>query len=325
MPSVLRPGRAVEEGVSLAPFLTRLVVSLLPAGSLLGGRRRAPGAGNTALWTATAFQVLVCFLSFLSRPSWQQPIGPSVITLYLIALAWVWLAGGQDDWYKHLVKAVLLVVPLLVFAVQTLTESGAPALRRARILSQRLLQRREWPTDLAACRILPEVKALRAVLHIDATPALALLQDPRPQVRVAALAAVEFRKDWRPGQAELVLMVARKTEEPTLRAAAVTALGNLDDRPLVESLAEFLQDPSSEVRGATAEALMWDTEHRWVSIRNAVRRALPDPRGRSAAPCGTGAHPSSPKGVKARTACGAKRGGLAAGARQPLRPNTAEP
>jgi HEAT repeat protein len=169
------------------------------------------------------------------------------------------------------------VVALVVFGVQTLVESGAPAVRRARLLADRLANRQDWPADLATCRSLPEVKALRAALTIDAAPALVLLYHPRAEVRVAALAALEFRKDWKPGQAELVLQLAQRAEQPALRAAAVAALGNVDDRILVETLAQFLHDPAGEVRQAAAEALLWDTDNRWHWIRYAVRRYLADP------------------------------------------------
>ncbi len=167
---------------------------------------------------------------------------------------------------------------MVVFGFQTLSESGAPRLRRANILAQGLAARQEWPADLGVCRTLPEVKALRAALNYDAAPALALLRHARLEVRVAALAALEFRKDWRPGQAELVLQIAQRAEQPVIRAAAVTALGNVDNRELVETLAQFLHDASLEVRRATTEALLWDTEHRWDWIRFAV---APHP-GRSA-------------------------------------------
>src|SRR5206468_3103156 len=130
------------------------------------------------------------------------------------------------------------------------------------MLADRLANRQEWPSDLAACRTLAEVKALRAALGYDAAPALALLRHPRMEVRVAALAALEFRKEWRAGQAELVLQIAQRAEQPAVRAAAVTALGNVDDRELVEMLAQFLHDASREVRCAATEALLWDTEHR---------------------------------------------------------------
>jgi hypothetical protein len=94
---------------------------------------------------------------------------------------------------------------------------------------------------------------------------------------VAALAALEFRKEWRPGQAELVLQVGQRAEQPAVRAAAVCALGNLEDRALVEMLAQFMLDNSLEVRKSAVEALLWDTEHRWNWIRFTIRRVLADP------------------------------------------------
>ena len=139
---------------------------------------------------------------------------------------------------------MLLVVPLGFFALQCLRDSGAPTLRRARQLAHQLSRRVDWPADLDACRLLPEVKALREALHVDAGPGLELLSHARPQVRVAALAALEFRQNWQPGQAELVLSAARRALEPEIRAAAAYALANLDDQVIIEGLAEFLYDPS---------------------------------------------------------------------------------
>lgn len=269
--------RADHLGTTLLPVAIRLLVMLLPTGLLAVASMRAPSPGNIILLMGTAFQAVVCFLSFLSRRNWQQSLGPSIITLYLIALCWLWWGVSADDWYTSLAKAILLISPLGVFAWQTLHESGAPAIRRARMLADRLAQRHDWPTDLAAIRFLPEVKALRAALHIDASPALALLTHPRIEVRVAALAALEFRKEWKPGQAELVLQVALRAEQLTLRAAAVYALANVDDRTLVERLAPFMHDPALEVRKAAVESLLWDAEHRWGWIRFTVRRVLADP------------------------------------------------
>lgn len=221
--------------------------------------------------------MIVCALLIIHRQTWDQPIGPSVVTLYLSGLAWLWLGDRHADWFSHLAKAILLMVPLAVFGYQTLTDSGALELRHARMLAQRLARRQDWPSDLSVCRTLPDVKALRGALSFDASPALALLQHARLEVRVAALAALEFRKEWRPGQAELVLQLAQRADQPALRVAAVTALGNIDDRTLVESLAQFLHDTSREVRKATAESLLWDTEHKWSWVRPAVRRILGDP------------------------------------------------
>jgi len=255
----------------------RLVVMLVPTGILLAASLRHPDMNNTMLWSGAVFQATVCLLSAFNRRTWEQSIGPSIITLYLIALAWLWFGDRMDDWFTHLARSVLLVIPLMVFGYQSLYESGAPALRRANLLAERLSSRKDWPSDLALCRSLPEVKALRAALLSDASPALALLHHPRPEVRVAALGALEFRKDWRPGQAELVLQVAQRAEQPAVRAAAVTALGNIDDRALIETVAQFLHDTSREVRKAAVEALLWETEHRWSWIRYAVRRILADP------------------------------------------------
>jgi hypothetical protein len=140
---------------------------------------------------------------------------------------------------------------------------------------------------------------------------LGLLGHPRPQVRVAALAALEFRKHWRAGQAETVLQVARQSAEPSVRAAAMSALANVDDRLLVEQLAEFLRDPSPEVRRAAGEALLWDTATRWPWIRLAVRRALAD----SQLPEESAVLPSgqllTPDAVKDLTAWAAEKGFLA--------------
>jgi hypothetical protein len=260
-------------------LLCRVVILLLPTALLafVSMRQGNHGNHNIILWLGTAFQLCVCFLSFFSRGSWRQPLGPSVITLYLIALAWLFFGDKHEDWFSHLTKSVLMIIPLIVFGFQTLYDSGAPALRRANLLADRLKARREWPADLAACRFLPEVKAMRAALGNDASPALALLNDTRPEVRVAALSALEYRKEWRPGQAELVLQVGQRAEHAAVRAAAVCALGNLEDRSLIEMLAQFLLDNSIEVRKAAVEALLWNTEYRWGWIRFTIRRVLADP------------------------------------------------
>jgi hypothetical protein len=266
---------ALQQAIGTAAAIAKLAVLLLPTGILLADAVRRED--NVILWTGAAFQAGVCFLCFFARGAWRQPLGPAVITLYLIALSWLWFGDHAEDSFSHMARAVLLVVPLVFFGLQMLYDSGAPAMRQASILAGRLAYRREWPNDLEACRFLPEVKALRAALNYDATPALALLNHPRAEVRVAALASLEFRKDWRPGQAELVLQVAQRAEQAIVRTVAVAALGNLEDRKLVENLAQFLFDPSLEVRRAAVEALLWDSEHRWPWIRFTVRRILADP------------------------------------------------
>jgi HEAT repeat protein len=263
---------------TVAIFGLRLTVLLLPALLLLTGSLRYSGQAGQVLLFGAAFQMLVCALGLLTQAFWRQSVGPAVILFYGIAFAWLYLAtAGREDWYLHLSQALFLVIPLGFFAAQTLYDIGAPVLRRARLLARRIADRREWPADLDACRSLPEVKALREALYLDAAPALPLLQHSRPQVQIAALAALDFRKHWRPGQAEVVVQVALRAEEPAVRAAALGALANIEDRTLIESVAEFLRDPSPQVRRAATEALLWDTTTRWPWVRHAVRRSLGDP------------------------------------------------
>jgi hypothetical protein len=255
----------------------RGVILLVPAALLLIAAARSWDLKPWLLLGGLAFQVAICVMTFVSSRSSDQPIGPAIVTLYLTAVASLWFGDGINDWFTHLSKGLLIGIPILVFGYQTLVESGAPAMRRANTLANRLANRQDWPADLTQCRSLPEVKAFRASLTRDAAPALALLKHQRLEVRVAALAALEFRKDWRPGQAELVMQMAHRAEEPAVRAAAVLALGNLEDRLMIETLAQFLNDPDREVRRTSVEALLWESENRWSWIRFAVRRTLSDP------------------------------------------------
>jgi HEAT repeat protein len=251
---------------------------ILPSLLLLSGSLHYGGEASQVLLCGAAFQLLFCALGLFSQRLARRSLGPLLLLAYGIAFAWMKLGVHKsEDWFAHLAQAVLLVIPLGYFALQTLRDIGAPALRRARLLAQRVATRNEWPADLEGCKLLPDVKALREALYLDAAPALQLLSHSRPQVQIAALAALDFRKHWRPGQAEVVLELALRAEEPVVRAAALSALANLEDRCLIESLGEFLRDPSPLVRRAATESLLWDTEHRWPWIRHAVRRSLGDP------------------------------------------------
>ncbi len=273
-PLAIRP---LSRRRSLFRFGLRLGGLLLPGLLLLAGSLRFSGEASQVLLFGAAFQLFIFAISLFSQRLWKRSLGPVILLTYGIAFAWMKLGAFESmDWFAHLAQAVLLVVPLGFFAVQTLRDIGAPALRRARLLAQRVAARKEWPADIEACKSLPEVKALREALYLDAAPALQLLSHPRPQVQVAALAALDFRKHWGPGQAEMVLELALRAEEPAIRAAAISALANLEDRCLIEALAEFLRDPSSRVRRAATEAMLWDTDRRWHWIRHAVRRSLGD-------------------------------------------------
>ena len=258
-------------------LLGHVCLLLLPLTLLLICDIRGSTTAPRLLWLGTVFQSLVCGLLLSWRQGLHAPTGAAILMLYGAALSWMVLGTtSMNDWFAHLAQAVLLVVPLVYFAVQNLLESGAPALRRARRLANRLAQRRDWPEQLLDCRPLPEVKALREAVHGEAAPALSLLADPRPQVRIAALAALEFRQSWRHGQPQIVLQLAQRAVEPEVRAAAVSALANVEDRNILEAVVEFLHDGSQLVRQTAAQALLENTERNWPWIRLGVRRALAD-------------------------------------------------
>jgi hypothetical protein len=260
-----------------------LAVLSLPAVVLSVAALRAANSHKPQmiLWLgAGCLLFLFSCLQLVGRRQGQQSLGTKVLILYLLGLGMLWFGlGSRDpsDPFFHFALSILLVVSLVVFGGQILADSGAQEMRSARMLAQRLEERRNWPADLIQCRTLPEVKALREAVHNDPVPALALLLQPRPEVRIAALAALEFRRHWEKGQAQLVFSVAEHSQEIPVRVAAIAALANIDDRILVERLAEYFRDPSIEVRRASSEALLWNTERRWPWIREIVRHALADP------------------------------------------------
>jgi HEAT repeat protein len=310
MQSVL--GRRPErQQLPVNHILVRMGILGLPAVILLVGCLRNQGVAHRMLWLGAAVEILLGCLFVLHPRTWRQPLGPPIILLYLVGFCWLWLVGDlPTDWFTRTARTVLLLVPLLVFALLALRDSGALAYRRARVLAQRLARRKTWPDDLTECRTLPEVRALRQALSIDASPALALLGDHRPEVRIAALSALEFRKNWRRGQADLVLILAQRSQEPVERAAAVMALGQVNDQRLVEALAEFLRDIAWEVRRAASEALLWDSEKRWSWIRHAVRRALGDPVLQGDGPLRHNGPQLSPEAVADLTAWSGEKGCL---------------
>jgi hypothetical protein len=295
-------------------FLLCLPLGLLAACSWLVTTDR-----SLILWLGTAAQGLGCLLGLFSWQGLRKPLGPAVIMLYVIALSWLLLGTfGTDSWFVHLSEAILLVVPLGLFAIQNLRDSGALDLRRANSLAAQLASRAEWPAKLNDCKNLPEVRALREALHIDAAPAINLLTNPKPQVRLAALAAMEFRQEWRKNQPEIVLHFTKRAAEPELRAAAILALANTEERELVEELGEFTRDPSLLVRQAANQALLWKAEGCWPWIRNALRATLAAPDLESDGPLGEEGYLFPAEAVADLTAWCSEKGILAFRAAQTL-------
>jgi hypothetical protein len=260
----------------LTPWLVSFGLLLLPA-ALLGWLAARFQAFPLAV--GAGVQVLFVLVFLRAHPVWRPPAGPSVVVLYLMALAWAWVpTRGASDWAVDLVQGALIITAVGLIAVIDLNRTGAEPLRRANKWSRRIAGRRDWPVQLSDCRIAHEAVALRAAIRDDPGPALALLSDPHPQVQAAALGALEYRPNWRPGEAELVLRTAQRSEEPAVRAAAAYAMAGVDTPELVAGLADLLRDPAVEVRHAAAEAILWDGDHRWPMARDAVKDALADAR-----------------------------------------------
>lgn len=242
------------------------------------------------LASGAGVQLLFVLVFLRAHPVWRPPVSASVVVLYLIALGWAWLpTRGSSDWVVHVGQGILLLNAVGLIALHDLTRTGAEPLRRANKWSRRIANRWHWPLQLIDCRTLPEANALREAIADDAGPALALLSDARPQVQVAALGALEYRADWRPGEAELVLKVGRQAPDAAVRAAAAYALAGVRTVELVDGLGGFLHDAAPEVRHAAAEALLWNGDARWPYAREAVRAALADPRLSSDGPLFVGA------------------------------------
>lgn len=268
--------RSTRADLGFVPWCASVLLLLLPTAVLV---TLAVRLRSLPLTSGAGIQLLFALVFLRAHPVWRPPVSASVIVLYLIALGWAWIpTRGSTNWAVSAGQGVLLLGTVVLVALHDLTRTGAEPLRRATRWSRRIAGRGHWPPQVADCRTLPEADALRGALRDEPGPALALLSDPRPQVQVAALGALEYRPFWRPGEAELVLKVARESPEPAVRAAAAYALAGVRTAELVDGLAGFLRDPSPEVRRAAAEALLWEGEARWPLAREAVREALADPK-----------------------------------------------
>ncbi|MFQ3593235.1 MAG: HEAT repeat domain-containing protein [Gemmataceae bacterium] len=270
----------------------------------------ATGGNNLVLLLALVAELIILTWALMSRRVHAETIGPVLILLHVIALSGLVVSQPKVRplWVVHLAQAALLVVPVWLFGVQILQDSGATALRHARQLANRLAQRSSWPSDLNEIRQLPEVQAFREALHIDAAPALELLTNPCVGVRLAALTALEFRSNWRPGQTGQVLHFAQRAIEPEVRTAAINALANTEDRMIVEALGELMRDPQPMVRRAATEAILWNTESRWPWLRNPVRLALAAPVCQEDGALRLTGQPLCPEAVNDFTAWAAEKG-----------------
>lgn len=262
--------------LAFLPWVASLVLLAMPA-ALLGVLSQR--LHSVPLAAGAGVQALFLLVFIRAHPIWRPPVSASVVVLYLVALGWLWIpTRGTSDWAIHVGEGLLLLGAVGLIALHDLTRSGAEPLRRANKWTRRIAGRAHWPLQLLDCRIIPEADGLRDAVQKEAGPALALLSDPRPQVRIAALGALEFRSHWKPGEAELVLKIGRDSQESAVRASAVYALAGVRTAELIAALGEFLRDPAAEVRHAAAEALLWGGDTRWPYSRDSFHDALADPK-----------------------------------------------
>src|SRR5947207_3391157 len=119
--------------------LGRLSLLFLPVALLaLAGTRVASSDAALLLWLGAAAQAVGCLFALWARQGGRESVGPVLIMLYVIALAWLLFgANRQSDWFLYVAQALLLVVPVGLFGVQCLRDSGATTMRRARQLAAR--------------------------------------------------------------------------------------------------------------------------------------------------------------------------------------------
>jgi len=238
------------------------------------------GRGASPLFLGAGFVACLIAGVVASRAVGHRPFASALICVPgAVGFLFLWLAKpAQSDIVGHFLSGLLVLTPTGLFSAYVLLATEAPVLRRACALARQLAARSDLPIDMNACRQLPEVKNLREAMRTEAAPALALLAHDKPTVRLAALTALEHRRQWRVGEANVVLTIARTDPQPEVRAAAVLALAGVQQRLVLEEMAECLRDGAPVVRNAAASALLWDCERRWIWARHAVHEALADPR-----------------------------------------------
>ncbi|OWK37659.1 HEAT repeat domain-containing protein [Fimbriiglobus ruber] len=259
---------------SIATRAASLVVLTAPA-ALLGVTAARYQSGVLA---AGAVAVLIIGLLFVrTRAAWRPPTSGTVILLYLMGLGWLWFATREyPDAFIRAARGAFVVAAVALAIGHDLVRTGLEPRRRAVKLCRRVLARVRWPQSSEEYANLPEVRALRGAVQDDPGPVLELLNDPRPEVRATALAALAGREYWRPGEAAAVAAATRDAIEPAVRITGLYALATATDPASVAVIAACLHDPIPEVRRAAGETVMTGGAPRWPLVRDGVRGALAD-------------------------------------------------
>jgi hypothetical protein len=266
-----------------SPLGRVLRVAAVAGPAILLGAGWLRGAGETAWWFGNGAAVaVVVALATLVMSRGLPPLGVGVMANWPIA--WIFAAiptaGGarESDWYVLFLDGVLPLPALAVASAFVVRQSGAILIQHARRVAHRISTKADWPDDLHACLDLPLVRELREAICFDATPAIQLLSNAKPEVRLCALAAMERRLRFRTGQMERIVALLRKETEPEILAAALRTLFHCHEVRILEAVVEKLQHSSQTVRHAAAEVLLRESSsrRRWQYIRTGVHEALGD-------------------------------------------------
>jgi hypothetical protein len=260
-------------------LVLRWVAFLLPSILLLAQVLLA--SSESQFWPLVGFGI-VAAISLFALSAFRQVPSAKFSAFFLSILAmpfFFFFPLSPNALINNLSQVLILFVGLLGFAAYWLQRSGSFMYRKARLLSNRLELKSDWPPELIRCKDVPEVRPFREAIRYDASPALKLLEHTHPGVRIAALSALEFRSHWTVGQTNEVLRLIEIDRVPEVRLMAIKALGTQRDRRVTEVIANSLCDQDEDVRHAAAEMLFSKAERRsrdrrWQWMRNGVRLAL---------------------------------------------------
>lgn len=264
--------------------LLRVAALLGPALLMLLAYLRAEGAA--APWLGIGVVVeLAAILIVLAVSRGLPTLAVAVFATWPVAWIIVGLMtvltlgdGLQGEWLFALLNGILPLPLLAVISAFVVRQSGALLIQQARHVAHQIMTKTDWPSDLQACRELPLIQDFREAIRFDATAAIQLLENPKPQVRLSALTALDSRRYWRAGQIERVIALLHKETQPDLLAAALRALIHTHEIRVLEAVAEKLKHPNLAVRQAAAAVLLREStsKRRWTHVRTGVHNALGD-------------------------------------------------
>jgi hypothetical protein len=257
--------------------LVAAAVLLAPSAILAIAAAKATGPPK-ALALAVSITLALESLYLFRRYGSRRAAGGLIAIIFYVTAAVV-LRFNSPNLNSPLTHALLAASILIAVALAARREVvlGGGGTRRVRFLVNQLLSRQDWPANFADYRYCPMIQALRNGVRHDATPVLPLLAHADVRVQIAALTTLEFHPNWRKGQAEAVLQRATFTDQPEVRAAALVALANVVKSRHLQSIVQYLRDPSEEVRRAAAIAVLHEVGNRWAEVRGQIRAALAAP------------------------------------------------